>query len=261
MQYSLSTFVAPWSILSGVFPIHAGDICQGDFLCYLLFGIVYYLPYFLALTAVIFVALAIFRRTVSLGNKLIYSILSSFILIFLYHNFLSTAIEKQGLINSYKQDLNQLNYELYEPTYIPSGHELFESRVDNGHLSFYYAGNDARQFVISEFEKPPKIDLSPPDCFIGGDHFEVIDPDASGWSSEVSGKCQGIKTPKGISVYLMTFRIESEKKLAAMILGNTLITISGYHFSDQELMNLIDGLEEKSASDINFKVLDRTIGR
>jgi hypothetical protein len=116
---------------------------------------------------------------------------------------------------------------LYEPTYIPDEHELFESRVDNGNLSFYYAGNDARQFVISEFKKPPKIDLSPPDCLIEGDHFEVIDPDVSGFSSAVYGNCQEIKTPKGISVYLMTYNISSEKKLAAITLGNTLITISG----------------------------------
>ena len=59
----------------------------------------------------------------------------------------------------------------------------------------------------------------------------------------------------------MTFKTYSEKKLAAIILGNTLITISGYNISDQELLELVDGLEEKNASDINFKVIDRTIGR
>ncbi|PKN92424.1 MAG: hypothetical protein CVU44_14905 [Chloroflexi bacterium HGW-Chloroflexi-6] len=230
-------------------------------MCILLISALVYLPYFLVLTAIAYIVLAVFRTTIPIGNKLIYSIFLSFILVFSYHNFLSILIEKQGLVNSYKQSLNQQGYELYKPTYIPDGHELFESRVDKGNLSFYYAGNDARQFVISEFKKPQKIDLTPPDCHIEGDDFEVIDPGDSGWSSAVYGYCQEIKTPKGISVYLMTFNISSEKKLAAISLGNTLITISGYNFSNQELMELVDGLEEKSASDINFKVINRTIGR
>ena len=59
----------------------------------------------------------------------------------------------------------------------------------------------------------------------------------------------------------MTFNITSEKKLAAIIFGNALITISSYNFSNQELMGLIDGLEEKSASDITLKVINRTIAR
>jgi len=254
MKYIFSAF-----ILFGPPPVLGGDICQGNFICYLLFSIIAYLPYFLVLTAITFIILTVFRPTTPLGNKLIYSILLPFILIFFYHNFISIWIEKREVANGYKQYLNQKDYELYEPTYIPDGHKLFESRVDLGNLSFYYTGNEAGQFVISEFKKPPKIDLSPPDCLIEGDDFEVIED--SGFSSAVYGNCQEIKTPKGTSVYLMTFNISSEKKLAAIILGNTLITISGYNFSDQELMDLIDGLEEKSASDINFKVINRTIGR
>lgn len=260
MKYISSFFIATGFILFGDSPV-LGGICQGDFLCYLLFSAIVYLPYFLVLTAITFIVFAVFKPTTPFGNKLIYSIFLSFILIFFYHIFLSILIEKRGLVNSYKQSLNQQDYVLYEPTYIPDGHELFESRVDKGNLSFYYAGNEAGQFVISEFKKNQKIDLSPPDCLIEGDHFEVIDPDVSDFSSAVYGNCQEIKTPKGISVYLMTFNISSEKKLAAITLGNTLITISGYNFSDQELMDLIDGLEEKSASDINFKVINRTIGR
>jgi len=260
MKYISSIFIATGFTLFRAWPV-LGGICEGDFLCYLLFSTIAYLPYFLVLTAITFIVLAVFRPTIPFGNKLMYSVFLSIILIFFYNNFLSIWIEKRELVNSYKQSLNQPGYELYEPTYIPEGHNLFESRVDNGNLSFYYTGNEAGQFVISEFIKPPKIDLSPPDCLIEGDHFEVIDPDVSGWSSAVYGNCQEIKTPKGTSVYLMTFNIASEKKLAAIIIGNTLITISGYNFSDQELMDLIDGLEEKSASDINFKVINRTIGR
>ena len=231
---------------------------------YLLLSVIAYLPYFLVLTAITFIILIVFRPKIPFGNKLIYSIFLSFMLVFFYHNFLSLWIEKREVVNSYKQYLNQLDYELYEPTYIPDRHKLFESKVDLGNLSFYYTGNEAGQFVLSEFKKPQKIDLSPPECRIGGfagqnDGFEVID--GSGSSSAVDGNCQEIKTPKGTSVYLMTFNITSEKKLAAIILGNTLITISGYNFSDQELMELVDGLEEKSASDINFKVINRTIGR
>jgi hypothetical protein len=261
MKYIFSFFSETGSILFGISPVLAGDICQGNFMCYLLFNVIAYLPYFLVLTVITFIVLTVFRPTILFGNKLIYSIFLSFILIFLYHNFLSIWIEKQGLVNSYKQSLNQRNYELYEPTYIPDGHKLFESRVDKGNLSFYYAGNGAGQFVISEFKKPKKLDLSPPNCLIEGDDFEVIDPDVSGFSSAVYGKCQEMKTPKGTPVYLMTFNISSEKKLAAIILGNTLITISGYNFPNEELMDLIDGLEEKSASNIDFKVIDRTIGR
>ena len=157
-----------------------------------------------------------------------------------------------------------MDYELYEPTYLPDGHKLFESEAARGNLSFYYTGNEAGQFVISEFKKPKKIDLSPPDCRIGGfvgqnDDFKVVD--GSSVLSAVYGNCQEIKTTKGTPVYLMTFKTYSEKKLAAIILGNTLITISGYNISDQELLELVDGLEEKNASDINFKVIDRTIGR
>lgn len=261
MKYTLIFFSTTGFVLFEVSSGLTGDICQGDFMCYLLFNTIAYLPYFLVLTVITFIVLTVFRPTIPFGNKLIYSIFLSFILIFFHYNFLSIWIEKQGLVNSYKQSLNQRDYELYEPTYIPGGHKLFESRVDKGNLSFYYTGNEAGQFVISEFKNPQKIDLKPPDCLIEGDDFEVIDPDVSGFSSAVYGNCREIKTPKGIPVYLMTFNITSEKKLAAIILGDTLITISGYNFSDQELMDLIDGLEEKSASDINFKVLDRTIGR
>ena len=246
-------------ILFGASSVLGGDICQGDFLCYLLFSASTYLPSFLVLTAVTFIVLTVFRSTIPFGTKLIYSIFLPFILIFFYHNFLSIWIEKREVANSYKQYLDQLDYELYEPTTIPVGHKLFESRVDKGNLSFYYSGNEAGQFVISEFKKTQKIDLSPPDCLIEGDGFEV--KEYSGFSSAVYGNCQEIKTPKGISVYLMTFNISSEKKLAAIILGNTLITISGYNFSDEEFMDLIDGLEVKSASDIKFKVINRTIGR
>ena len=227
-------------------------------MCYLFLISIAYSPYFLVLAAITFIVLAVFRPTIPFGNKLIYSIFLPFILIFFYHNFLSIWIEKREVANSYRQYLNQQDYELYEPTYIPDGHKLFESRVDKG-LSFYYTGNEAGQFAISEFKKPKKIDLSPPKCLIEGDDFEIREGSDS--SSAAYGNCQEIKTPKGISVYLMTFNITSEKKLAAIILGNTLITISGYNFSDQELMDLIDGLEEKSASDINFKVINRTIGR
>lgn len=258
MRYVSSFFIATGFINFGASPL-LGGICQGDFLCYLLIYTITYLPYFLVLTALAFIVLTVFRRTISFGNKLIYSIFLSFILIFFYHNFFSIWIEKQGLVNSYKQELNQLNYELYEPTYIPDGHNLFETRVDSSNLSFYYSGNEAGHFVISEFKKPQQIDLSPPDCYISGDNFEVRE--YSGVSSAVYGNCQEIKTPKGTSVYLMTFNISSEKKLAAIILGNTLITISGYNFSDRELMDLIDSLEEKSVSDINFKVNNGTIGR
>lgn len=237
---------------------------------YLLLRVISYLPYFLVLTVITFIVLTVFRPTIDFGNKAIYSIILSFILIFFYHNFLSIWIEKQALVNNYRQILNQLDYEFYEPTYIPDGHRLFESNADSrGNLSFYYAGNEAGLFAISEFKNPQKIDLSPPDCRIGGfagfvslnqnDFFEVRE--GASFSSAVYGNCKEIKTPKGTPVYLMTYNITSEKKLAAIILGNTLITISGYNFSDQELLDLIDGLEEKSASDINFKVINRTIGR
>ena len=260
MKHTLSFLAATGFTLFGASPVFRGDICGGDFLCYLFLTSIAYLPYFLVLTAVTFIVLTVFRRTISFGNKLIYSIFLSFILILFYHNFLSTWIEKQRIVNSYKQELNQLNYQLYEPTYIPDGHNLFEVRVDSGNLSFYYRGNETGLFIISEFKKPSMIDLSPPDCFIEGSHFEVVDGSGS-FMSYVRGNCKEIKTPKGTSVYLMTFKMTSEKKLAATILGNTLITISRYNFSDQELMDLIDGLEEKSASDIDFNVSDRTIGR
>jgi hypothetical protein len=255
MKHISSFFIATGFTLFRASPL-LGGICEGDFLCYLYFYTIFYLPYFLVLTAITFIALSVFRQTIPFGNKLKYSVFLSFILILFYHNFLSIWIEKQGVINSYRQYLNQLDYDLYEPTYIPDGHRLFESRVDKGHLSFYYLGNEAGQFVISEFKKPQKIDLSPPECRIGGfvgqnDDFEVID--GSSRSSAVYGNCQEIKTSKGTYVYLMTFNITSEKKIAAIILGNTLITISGYNFSNQELMDLIDGLEEKSALDITFK--------
>ncbi|CAG1010656.1 hypothetical protein ANAEL_03998 [Anaerolineales bacterium] len=254
MKYTLSYFSAAGFILFGDSPVRKGGICDGDFMCYLFLISIAYLPYFLVLTAVTFIVLAVFRRTISLGKKLIYSILLSFFLIFFYHNFLSIWTEKQGRVNSYKQELNQLNYQLYEPTYIPVGHNLFEARVDNGNLSFYYSGNKAGLFIISEFIKPPAIDLSPPNCYIEGGHFEVVDG-SGGSASAAYGNCQEIKTPKGTSVYLI-FNELTEKKLAAIILRNTLITISGYNFSIQELMDLVDGLEEKSASDITFKVRD-----
>lgn len=259
MKHTLSFFVAPGFTLFGASPVLKGGICDGDFICYLSIMVIAYSPYFLVLTAITFIVLTVFRRSISFGNKLIYSIFLSFILIFFYHNFLSIWAEKQRIVNSYKQELNLLNYELYEPTYIPDGHELFESRVDSGNLSFYYSGNVAGQFVISEFKKPSKIDISPPDCLIEGDNFEIRL--GSDFSSAVYGDCQEIKTPKGISVSLMTFHLRSEKKLAAIIFGNTLITISGYNFSDQELVDLIDGLEENSAADIDFMVINRTIGR
>jgi hypothetical protein len=275
MKLTLSFLAATGFALFGNSPVHRGGICEGDFLCNLILtSMVYlaYLPYFLLLTTIIFIVLIVpsialdgFRRTFNVDNRLTYFIYSSgilsIILIFYYHNSLSIQIEKQRLENSYKQELSQLNYKLYEPTYMPDGHNLFESRVDFGFLSFYYSGNMAGQFVISEFIKPPNTYLTPPDCSIEGGDFKVIDPDASGWSSAVHASCRKIETPEGIPVYLMTFRVASEKKLAAIILENTLITISGYNFSDQELMNLIDGLEEKSASDINFKVRNSTIGR
>ena len=117
MLYGLNLFSAPASVFSGVSPIQAGDICQGDFLCYLLFATIYYLPYFLVLTTIAFVVLIVFRPKTSFGNKLIYSILLSFALIFVFHNFLSIRIQKQGLINSYRQELNQQGHKLYEPTY------------------------------------------------------------------------------------------------------------------------------------------------
>lgn len=264
MKYISSFFIKTKFIVFEDSLILGGDICGGDFICNLFFIAGIYLPYFLVLTFITFIVFAVFRPAISFGSKTKYSLFLSFILIIFYHNVLSIWIDKRGVVESYKQYLNQLDYELYQPTYIPDGHELFESRVDHGNLSFYYSGNEAGQFVISEFKKPQKIDLSLPDCRIGGfvgqnDDFEVID--GSGVSSSVYGNCQEIKTPKGTSVYLMTFNISSEKKLAAIILGNTLITISGYNFSNQELMDLIDGLEEKSVSDINFKVINRTIGR
>ena len=263
MKYIPQSFIATGVILFGASPV-LGGICQGDFLCYLLFSAIAYLPFFLVLTAITLIGLAVFRPAIPFGNKLIYSIFLTLILILFYHNFLSVWIEKRGVVNSYKQYLNQMDYELYEPTYIPDGHKLFESGAAIGNLSFYYTGNEAGQFVISEFKKPQKIDLSPPDCRIGGfvgqnDDFKVVD--GSSVLSTAYGNCQEIKTPKGTSVYLMTIKTYSEKKLAAIIFGNTLITISGYNFSDQELMDLIDGLEEKSTSDINFKVIDRTVGR
>lgn len=263
MKHSSSFFIATGFTLFRDSPL-LGGICEGDFLCYLYFYTIFYLPYFLVLTTIAFIVFTVFRRTISFGNKLKYSMFLSLILIFFYQNFLSIWIEKQELVNSYKQYLNQLDYELYEPTYVPKGHWLYETRLDNGHLSFYYAGNEPGRFAITEFKKPQKIDLSPPVCQIGGfflqkDDFEIIE--YSGSISSVHGNCQEIKTSKGISVFLMTYNLHSEEKLAAFILNNTLITISAYDFTDQELMDLIDGLEEKSASDINFKVINRTIGR
>lgn len=195
--------------------------------------------------------------------------------IFLF-NFLLVWVEKAQVKKHQRQALTSIGFKVFEPSYIPEGHDFLETRVEEKSLAFYYHDKvKGGIFLLSEFKKPVKIILNPPNCQIGGfavikirlpgdiidnqDYFKIRE--GSGWASSVSGLCQEIKTPQGVSVYLMTYNLTGEKKLAAAILGETLITLNAYNFSDEEVVKIIDGLQEKSPSEINLKVDDRTIGR
>jgi len=117
---TLSFFIATGAAFFGASSVHR----EGLYDVYIIAIVLLYSLCLVVLTAIIFKILTVFERTISFNDKLISSILLSLFLIFFYHFFLSTWIEKQGIINSYKKELNQLNYELYEPTYIPVGHNL-----------------------------------------------------------------------------------------------------------------------------------------
>jgi hypothetical protein len=95
MKYMLGFFIATGFSLFGISPVLRGGICDGNFLCglfLLIVAVAYspYFPYFLGLTALIFIVLTVFRRSISFGKdskssiflSFIYSVFLSFISIF-----------------------------------------------------------------------------------------------------------------------------------------------------------------------------------
>lgn len=251
----LGIFLAP--------PVYAGSICQDDPLCYIWLFSLAYVPYFFIITLLTFIIIKFFRPSVSLGNKILLSLSISLASIIFYDNFMSIWIEKNQISNSNKNILRQVSYKLYEPSYLPSGYRLSETIVydqlkDNAYLSFIY-NKDNVNFILSEYIKPSSLSLNPPMCKVYGSGFEIRD--GASFTQGTSGNCQEIKTPKGTSIYLMKYKITEPQNYALTVFDNTLITIARYNFSDQELINLIDNLQEKKAAEIDMKIDNRTIGR
>ncbi|MBT3463718.1 hypothetical protein HOD20_10320 [archaeon] len=246
-------------------PVIAGDICQGDILCYLSFGAIGYLPFFLIFIVITFIVIKFISPSLSLKKKVMFSILLSLIIIVFHYSFLSIWIEKTQIANNDKKQLSQMDYKFLVPNYIPDGYYVTQARVSD-YLYFIYGGKHGN-FILSEFKKPSRIFLNPTYCIISGkstESFEFRDEFSSMMMTGIQDDCWEIKTPKGNSIYLMDYQATQsspKRNYAVTVIDDTLITITSYSFSNEELIKLIDGLEEEEPDKIKIKVSSRTIGR
>lgn len=172
----------------------------------------------------------------------------------IYFGWGQSWLKENQVASSQKSGLKDLKYQLYAAKSIPAGYKLFETSLgtrENKYYSAEYRNDDYSSFLLSEYKKPARILLQPPNCAISGDKisgFEVVDGStAANW---INSSCTTVKTPSGKQVYLMSYHITGTKRYAASLIGDTLVTVSGYFFSEPELIQLFDSLEAVSISKI-----------
>lgn len=167
-------------------------------------------------------------------------------LVFFYFNFASILIENARKESNYRQVAGKLEYSLFEPQYLPGGYSKKTTGV--GSYSDYvydvYENKQRGRFVIAQFKKPTILSLSPPQCVISsrsGDNFELFY--SSSFSTEIRSNCADIKSPKGLTIFIMKNPLSSvSRNYAVALKEDTLIVVDGYNFSQKELARLYDSL-------------------
>jgi hypothetical protein len=180
----------------------------------------------------------------------------------LYINFGQYWQQEAKIAHSDRESITKLPYELYEPESLPAGYILKETRMGGTHGKYFfyaeYRNSQQDYFMLAQFSKPKNLSLDPPKCSIYGsssDSFEIVDN--SGSSSGVNSDCEAITTPKGRKVYLMEYEIANKGNYAVSLMGNTLLSVTGYTFPQAELVRLFDSLEVKEPSQVIIKVPDQ----
>lgn len=269
MKYLLRLVSVIGFMVFSTTPVMAGGICQDDSVCTIwmttLIIVIRYGLIFLIIAATSFIIIKFTSKSFSIKKNILISTSIALVLIIFYHMYLSVWIQKYQIESSDKEQLNQVEYRLYDPSFLPDGYELREARFqgDKNYMYFKY-GKENINFSLSEFEKPTTMSFNPPSCIVRGENFEFRDDTSSMWMSEIQNDCNEIKTPKGISIYLMNYQVSENypnRNYALFVLDDTLITITRYDFSELELISLVDGLQEISPDEIEILVSERNIGR
>jgi hypothetical protein len=171
-------------------------------------------------------------------------------LVFFYFTFL------EGLINEiqnkkYTDVISDKNsYQQFVPKYLPSGYKKGQTSVGGAKSNYFfttYTGIGG-WFTLAQFKKPSQLNLSSAYCSIygsGNDNFEVFY--GSSMASGISGSCELVVSTKGRNIYVMQNPLSNlPRNYAVVIIDNTLISIDGFGFSDEELIKLVDNLEVKN---------------
>lgn len=165
-------------------------------------------------------------------------------LAFGYFYFGANWVERAQKAKNQKTEIKNLGYQLFAAKYIPTGYKLKETRLGTIRGDYYYAeyrNSEQEYFMLAQFEKPINMILRTPRCSISGKSFEIVD--ISGTTSSINSPCQMITTAKGLEIFLMTYEITDKDKYAATLIDKTLVTVTDYKFSQEELIKLFDSLE------------------
>jgi len=255
MNKKISFIVLLIFMIASTWQAQAWDICQGDLWCSVSMIGLYYVPFYVILWILIFSSLVIFKKKLLLKKKLKFSILMPFLVLFVYHNFLSVWLEKQSIKNNITEKLSQVRYSLFVPSYIPQSYDLHESRVyweksDSLQFSLSYKG-DWWIFTLSQFKKPSGTFLDSWNCKVMWSDFKFYS--WSDFSSSFDFSCNKLESPNGIKIYEGEYSIASKQKYALFIIDGTLHIISRYDISQEELVQFVDWLKKQPVENIPQK--------
>lgn len=168
----------------------------------------------------------------------------------LYINFGQYWIAEVKDANIQRNEISSLGYQLYSPGLVPTGYFVRETRLGGIRSDYFYSeyrNREQQYFMLAQFSKPKNLSLHEPKCQIYGDRSDSFEiQDIYGTTSGINSTCQEVLTPKGIKIYLMSYEIVTKGNYAAALIDDTLITVTGYSFSEDELVRMFDSLEKGS---------------
>lgn len=203
--------------------------CAGEFV----------LPFVIVLIGS-FVGLYLLRKynVPKFGSYLIIIIILQFIFLwpeYILRSVIKSDVSSNDLLQSTQSDLNNVNYEIVVPGYIPNGYYLtdastFGSNIGNGSISIqitYYKTDRTGEITLEESLTDPKKNK--------------IDS----CSNEQKYPCSILKTTNGT-----TFNYIQSLKTASLKIGSTSISLSAdQSISDDETIKIVDSLHSIQKQD------------
>jgi len=141
-----------------------------------------------------------------------------------------------------QNSLKEMKFKIYYPSKLPGSYKEKDYKVvgvEDKYLYSEYRNSANELIIIMQFRKPSILLLTDSKCQISGGNFEIIY--SSNSSSDVNTKCRKIQS-KNSDIYVMKHSFVDEKNLAVTVINDTLVTIYGYNFSEEDLKELVDSM-------------------